>query len=191
MTPSGIEPATFRFVAQHLNHCATAVPLIKYIVYNKVLSRYKLIYCAKSIYNIIYIDRKIYVSFYLSVCLSIYLPVCLSIYLSAYIFLSLSIHLSTYLPIQPYIQFSTITKFTGSHSLFSTVAASSHVKFLCFISLPTYFFHFTSNPPRRLPPGDQSIIRLGHLLSSEIHTQCITTMSGQNVECVDVGLRGA
>ena len=24
MTPSGIEPATFRFVAQHLNHCATA-----------------------------------------------------------------------------------------------------------------------------------------------------------------------
>ena len=31
MTPSGIEPATFRFVAQHLNHCATtkgkSVPL--------------------------------------------------------------------------------------------------------------------------------------------------------------------
>ena len=26
MTPSGIEPATFRFVAQHLNHCPTAVP---------------------------------------------------------------------------------------------------------------------------------------------------------------------
>jgi len=25
-TPSGIEPATFRFVAQHLNHCASAVP---------------------------------------------------------------------------------------------------------------------------------------------------------------------
>ena len=28
MTPAGIEPATFRFVAQHLNHCATAVPHI-------------------------------------------------------------------------------------------------------------------------------------------------------------------
>jgi len=25
ITPAGIEPATFRFVAQHLNHCATAV----------------------------------------------------------------------------------------------------------------------------------------------------------------------
>jgi len=25
MTPAGIEPATFRFVAQHLNRCATAV----------------------------------------------------------------------------------------------------------------------------------------------------------------------
>ena len=24
MTPTGIEPATFRFVAQHLNHCTTA-----------------------------------------------------------------------------------------------------------------------------------------------------------------------
>ena len=30
MTPSAIEPATFRFVAQHLNHCATAVPVFTY-----------------------------------------------------------------------------------------------------------------------------------------------------------------
>jgi len=29
VTPSGIEPATFRFVTQHLNHCASAVPNIK------------------------------------------------------------------------------------------------------------------------------------------------------------------
>ena len=28
MTPSGIEPATFRFVAQHLNHCDTAVTVV-------------------------------------------------------------------------------------------------------------------------------------------------------------------
>ena len=28
MTPSGIEPATFRFVAQQPNHCATAVPTL-------------------------------------------------------------------------------------------------------------------------------------------------------------------
>ena len=27
MTPAGIEPAFFRVVAQHLNHCATAVPV--------------------------------------------------------------------------------------------------------------------------------------------------------------------
>jgi hypothetical protein len=27
MTPAGIEPATFRFVARQLNYCATAVPL--------------------------------------------------------------------------------------------------------------------------------------------------------------------
>ena len=26
LTPAGIEPATFRIVAQYLNHCATAVP---------------------------------------------------------------------------------------------------------------------------------------------------------------------
>ena len=26
MTPAGIEPATFQFLAQHLNHCATMVP---------------------------------------------------------------------------------------------------------------------------------------------------------------------
>jgi len=26
MTPTGIEPVAFQFVAQHLNHCATAVP---------------------------------------------------------------------------------------------------------------------------------------------------------------------
>ena len=32
LTPAGIEPVTFRFVAQHLNHCATAFPL--YILTN-------------------------------------------------------------------------------------------------------------------------------------------------------------
>ena len=35
MTPSGIEPATFQFVAQHLTHCATAVPHLIYCAYVK------------------------------------------------------------------------------------------------------------------------------------------------------------
>ena len=34
VTPSGIEPATFWFVAQHLNHCATAVPNSEISKYN-------------------------------------------------------------------------------------------------------------------------------------------------------------
>jgi len=29
MTPAGTEPATFRFVAQHLNHCATEIPSLR------------------------------------------------------------------------------------------------------------------------------------------------------------------
>ena len=31
MTPAGIEPETFRFVAQHLNHCTTARAPSKYV----------------------------------------------------------------------------------------------------------------------------------------------------------------
>jgi len=46
ITPSGIEPATFRFVAQHLNHCATAVPVYIYVcvcvyIYKVKWSRYR------------------------------------------------------------------------------------------------------------------------------------------------------
>ena len=32
LTLAGIEPATFRFVAQHLNHCATAMIIIIIII---------------------------------------------------------------------------------------------------------------------------------------------------------------
>ena len=46
LTPAGIEPATFRFVAQHLNHCATAVVYRGYTVCNltRILSVHIYIY---------------------------------------------------------------------------------------------------------------------------------------------------
>jgi len=45
LTPAGIEPATFRIVAQHLSHCATAVPghIIKMSLKNKTL--FQLSFC--------------------------------------------------------------------------------------------------------------------------------------------------
>jgi len=41
MTPSGIKPATFQFVAQHLNHCATMVPTTR-ATYSVKLKRFSL-----------------------------------------------------------------------------------------------------------------------------------------------------
>ena len=38
LTQAGIEPATFRFVAQHLSHCATAVPRLTGVK-NGILAR--------------------------------------------------------------------------------------------------------------------------------------------------------
>ena len=38
LTPAGIEPATYQFVAQHLNHCATAVPSIITAINCKTMS---------------------------------------------------------------------------------------------------------------------------------------------------------
>ena len=39
LTLAGIEAATFRFVAQHLNHCATAVPSIAmYVLYYEIIN---------------------------------------------------------------------------------------------------------------------------------------------------------
>ena len=45
MKPYGIEPATFRFVAQYLNHCATAVPfwfLKLIVIYISLYSKMKI-----------------------------------------------------------------------------------------------------------------------------------------------------
>jgi len=36
LTPAGIESATFRFVAQHLNQCATAVPDLNMYIQSKI-----------------------------------------------------------------------------------------------------------------------------------------------------------
>ena len=49
MTSSGIEPVTFRFVAQHLNHCATAVPP-KHIIRSTLRNSYKLLNLCPSLY---------------------------------------------------------------------------------------------------------------------------------------------
>ena len=38
LTPAGIEPATFRFVVQHVNHCATAVPEYLWYVGEMILT---------------------------------------------------------------------------------------------------------------------------------------------------------
>ena len=38
MTPFGIGPATFRIVAQHLNHCATAVPRL-FVIYLQLFKK--------------------------------------------------------------------------------------------------------------------------------------------------------
>ena len=43
MAPFGIEPATFRFVAQHLNHCAAAVSkMLKYHYKSVIAVHHKL-----------------------------------------------------------------------------------------------------------------------------------------------------
>ena len=33
VTPAGIEPVTFQFVAQHLNYCATMIPKVVGLIY--------------------------------------------------------------------------------------------------------------------------------------------------------------
>ena len=59
LTLAGIEPATFRFVAQHLNHCATAVPLLYIYIYYKKLRiiNYKICFNAHPLgFKVLYIN---------------------------------------------------------------------------------------------------------------------------------------
>jgi len=54
LTPAGIEPATFRFVAQLLNHCATAVPNItvqQFTINNTLVSYYNILNIENFNYN--------------------------------------------------------------------------------------------------------------------------------------------
>ena len=62
LTPAGIEPATFRFVAQHINHCATAVSVldgniyiyIYLLLYNRMdlIKKKKICYRLLNLYNL-------------------------------------------------------------------------------------------------------------------------------------------
>jgi len=62
LTPAGIEPATFRFVAQHLNHCATAVLhlCIKDLIIAKKMEDIKIIMSeqAKANYGHKYVTKR-------------------------------------------------------------------------------------------------------------------------------------
>ena len=44
LTQEGLEPATIRFVAQHLNHCATAVPNRTYSSQDQTTTELKLVH---------------------------------------------------------------------------------------------------------------------------------------------------
>jgi hypothetical protein len=61
MTPSGIEPATFRFVAQYINHCATiSGPPVCVCVY-------------------------VYIYMYICVCVCVYVCVCVCVFLCVFV----------------------------------------------------------------------------------------------------------
>ena len=59
MTLAGIKPATFRFVAQHLNHCATAVPNM--YLNHALFSKFSVLYPRISSKHLSYFDVSIFV----------------------------------------------------------------------------------------------------------------------------------
>jgi len=71
MTPAGIEPATFRFVAQQLNHCATVVSSLLYdqflisIDTKKVYQFYQMNFSTQpSFPNIFVVNKQTILSYY-------------------------------------------------------------------------------------------------------------------------------
>jgi len=66
LTPAGIETPTFQFVEEHLNHCATAVPQIKYMSPEN-LGTLKCIFLEEDNW---------YMYIYISMCVCVYVCVC-------------------------------------------------------------------------------------------------------------------
>ena len=74
MAPSGIEEETFRFVAQHLNHCATAVPLPilvpdNYYILNPSISDGENVSVAVLVFVLVVLDKGVMVVVVLGIVL--------------------------------------------------------------------------------------------------------------------------
>ena len=115
LTLVGIEPATFRFVEQHLNHCATAVPAksstSQYSVESTVTSTIAYVLCF--FYHILFIIFiSVLTSFHIlimrihgmHVSLFIYQSVNQSIWLGRQQVEALMLHLSYKISFHPYLK---------------------------------------------------------------------------------------
>ena len=110
MTPSGIEPATCRFVAQCLNHYATAPPVY------------------------IYIYIYMYVCVYIYVCVRVCLCVYVCVYIYIYIYIAI---LSVYHHcIAGMVTCTSFARCTSEDNLCKTRALIKH-KFLTVFDPPT------------------------------------------------------
>jgi len=64
LTPAGIEPATFRFVAQHLNHCATVGVVQIALPYFPLFSMKSLGLCIEGDHHYVLLDPYIFITHY-------------------------------------------------------------------------------------------------------------------------------
>jgi len=61
MTQCGIEPASFQFVARHLNHCATAVPSEEGVVHSIALKKVYSTTCLDLLKNILHVTLELWI----------------------------------------------------------------------------------------------------------------------------------